>query len=363
MKKPASRFAWNRPEILLGLIMILILPASRLFADDLFLGGGRFRVASTWRTPDGRTGQGHGVSLSSDSGYFWFFSSSNVEMVVKVLDACALPSQRFWFFAAGLTNVEVEIEVEDVFAGAARRYTNPAGRAFVPIQDTNAFATCSIERTCGQGSAAEIAATPRADASLEAMGLFLSPGITVRQETYDRLVADTGAIETLYPQLSSANFLPRFDPGSLIVGLTPMAAAAARTGGYHEWDCLSHWYGVNSTEVFPDLDFAVLRFRGRFRTDRFIPDYEAVPGISSAEVNSLSLPPLPIDRLCVAVDGKVFHYFYELRTSQPVSTWHFITATPGVQPTLSHRLDGPWPQPLPDWLASFSDCLQKNSAE
>ena len=29
-----------------------------------------------------------GVPLTSDSGYFWFFDADNIELVVKVLDAC-----------------------------------------------------------------------------------------------------------------------------------------------------------------------------------------------------------------------------------------------------------------------------------
>ncbi len=81
------------------------------------------------------------VGLTGDTGYFWFFGSNNVELVVKVLDACGL-SQKYWVFAGGLTNVNVVITVRDTRTGVVKTYTNPINTAFMPIQDTGAFATC-----------------------------------------------------------------------------------------------------------------------------------------------------------------------------------------------------------------------------
>jgi hypothetical protein len=102
------------------------------------LNDGRFRVAATWSKPDGTSGQGHAVSLTGDTGYFWFFDSSNVEAIVKVLEACGVNSHR-WVFASGLTNVQVTLAVTDIVAGTTNTYTNPQATAFKPIQDTAAF--------------------------------------------------------------------------------------------------------------------------------------------------------------------------------------------------------------------------------
>jgi hypothetical protein len=107
----------------------------------LCLGDGRFRVEVDWRTPQGAIGKGMPVQLTADTGYFWFFSPSNVEMVLKVLDACE-GFDRFWVFAGGLTNVEVDVTVTDTETGAVRHYENPLRSPFQPIQDTGAFATC-----------------------------------------------------------------------------------------------------------------------------------------------------------------------------------------------------------------------------
>jgi hypothetical protein len=82
------------------------------------------------------------VPLTADTGYFWFFIQENVELVIKVLDACATPFDSFWVFAAGLTDVEVELTVEDTTAAVVQHYVNPLGQPFQPIQDTAAFGTC-----------------------------------------------------------------------------------------------------------------------------------------------------------------------------------------------------------------------------
>jgi hypothetical protein len=105
------------------------------------LNGGRFRVEASYRTSQGQSGQAHAVQLTEDSGYLWFFNQANIEAVVKVLDACAV-NNRYWVFAGGLTNVEVQLIVTDTETGIQKRYTNPINTAFQPIQDTNALATC-----------------------------------------------------------------------------------------------------------------------------------------------------------------------------------------------------------------------------
>jgi hypothetical protein len=110
-------------------------------AGTLCLRDGRYQVSATWRTASGASGEAHVVRLTNESGYLWFFADTNVEAIVKVLDGCAL-NNRFWVFAAGLTDVRVEIRVVDTTTGIEKTYVNQQGKAFAPIQDTSAFATC-----------------------------------------------------------------------------------------------------------------------------------------------------------------------------------------------------------------------------
>lgn len=46
----------------------------------------RFDISVNWRDPQGNTGFGRAIPLTSDTGYFWFFNEANIEMVIKVLN-------------------------------------------------------------------------------------------------------------------------------------------------------------------------------------------------------------------------------------------------------------------------------------
>jgi hypothetical protein len=106
----------------------------------LCLNGGRFQVEARW-TANGSSDAAHAVPMTTDTGYFWFFADTNVEMVIKVLNACGF-NQRYWVYAGGLTSVKVHLTVTDTQTGAVKTYDNPQGTAFRPIQDSSAFATC-----------------------------------------------------------------------------------------------------------------------------------------------------------------------------------------------------------------------------
>src|SRR5215210_691297 len=108
---------------------------------NLCLNEERFKVNVSFKTSQGQTGSGQAVQLTSDTGYFWFFDPSNVEVTIKVLNGCGF-NQRYWVFLSGLTNVEVTVTVTDVVTGAAKTYTNPQGRTFRTVLDTSAFASC-----------------------------------------------------------------------------------------------------------------------------------------------------------------------------------------------------------------------------
>jgi hypothetical protein len=119
-------------------------PPSTCTPNDgtLCLERGRFRVRARWTTRQGATGAGHAVSLTGDSGHFWFFDPANVEIVLKVKNACGAPFNHYWFFAAGLTDVDTVIEVADTKTGRVLTYHNPQARPFPAVQDTDAFPTC-----------------------------------------------------------------------------------------------------------------------------------------------------------------------------------------------------------------------------
>jgi PKD repeat protein len=117
------------------------MPCNPAVSGNLCLDSNRFQVSINWTKPDGSKGSGTAVSLTDDSGYFWFFDNTNIETVVKVLNGCSIGG-HYWVFAAGLTNVEATLTVLDTKNAVSKSYTNPQSTAFAPIQDTSAFSTC-----------------------------------------------------------------------------------------------------------------------------------------------------------------------------------------------------------------------------
>src|SRR5215467_13293343 len=111
------------------------------------LSGQRFAVEVAWKDFQGKAGQGQGVTLTPDTGYFWFFTDNNIELVVKVLDARAF-NNKFWVFFGALSNVEYTLKVTDTVTGAVKEYQNPSGQ-FASVGDTAAFpgATTGVAST------------------------------------------------------------------------------------------------------------------------------------------------------------------------------------------------------------------------
>lgn len=106
-------------------------------ATSLCLSNSRVRVELTWRDFSGHTGVGHAVALSGDTGYFWFTSAANVEVVTKVLDARGVNGQ-YWFFYGALSNVEYTLTITDVATGRRKSYINPMNK-FGSLGDTAAL--------------------------------------------------------------------------------------------------------------------------------------------------------------------------------------------------------------------------------
>jgi hypothetical protein len=119
-------------------------PPAGAFGGDpnTLLLQGRFEVEVEWSHGDQR-GPARVVPFgSADSGLFYFFSENNWEMLVKVLDGCAI-NQHYWVLAAATTDVGFRLEVRDLAAGGAPRvYSHPEGTAAPAIVDSQALGGC-----------------------------------------------------------------------------------------------------------------------------------------------------------------------------------------------------------------------------
>lgn len=101
--------------------------------------GNRFQVSVIFSAPSLgiSNAPAQAVTLTGDTGYFWFFSSNNVELVIKVVDGRAF-NGFFWVFEGALTDVEYTITVVDTVTGTIKTYHNSAGH-LGSFADTAAF--------------------------------------------------------------------------------------------------------------------------------------------------------------------------------------------------------------------------------
>ncbi len=132
--------------------------AARCGEDDVVCLG-RFQVEAEWTAHDGVAGRGVAERLTRDTGDFWFFSRENIELIVKVLDGCAINGHR-WVGIAGLTDVGVTATVRDLQVGTVRSWTSEVGGLFEPVLDTSAF-VCEPASDALLGGGVVLSGAPR----------------------------------------------------------------------------------------------------------------------------------------------------------------------------------------------------------
>jgi hypothetical protein len=90
----------------------------------------------------GAEADAHAIDLTcagvTQGGNFAFFQDTNPEVIVKVLNACAI-NNTYWVFISAATNVGFTVVVRDTVTGAVVTYSNPDQHAATPVQDTAAL--------------------------------------------------------------------------------------------------------------------------------------------------------------------------------------------------------------------------------
>jgi hypothetical protein len=103
-------------------------------------GDDRFIVRARYATTQGGGLQGDGAAIQLDGlgvdrgGLFWFFSADNPELLVKILDRCAMGGFKWVFISAG-TNVGVNLLISDTHTGSVVLFHNPDLGPFPAIQN------------------------------------------------------------------------------------------------------------------------------------------------------------------------------------------------------------------------------------
>jgi hypothetical protein len=255
------------------------------------------------------------------------------------------------------------VRVRDTWSSEVRTYRNPAGRPFPPLQDTSAFATCDAVRACGQGIAADVAATPRADRELEHLAVVMEGGVAASHAAYDRVVAEVTAIRAQHPALAGTEYIPHHRPHSLIMTFDPPTFAAIEAGTYHGWDCLNAWYGGTPDPV-SIISGAILHFDGVYETERLLADYLRLPGAVSGDLDIVGFfGPFVPSVLCGLREGEAHLYFFDQRAGDG-AIWHLRSAAPGASPELVQVFDPRSAAPLlPAWYPLYQRCLAEYTPE
>jgi streptogramin lyase len=113
-------------------------PAGTCLPGEQTLCLGIFRITAAWEG-SGQSGAGKPVSITPNTGAFWFFDASNVEVFVKILDFCP-NTGSFGIYVNGLTHLGVTVTVTDTQSGTSKNYVNPDGAPFSLIFDGSTFA-------------------------------------------------------------------------------------------------------------------------------------------------------------------------------------------------------------------------------
>lgn len=110
-------------------------------AETVCLQDSRYQVAVEWQHPDGALHAANVVHAgTNDSGLFSFHDRDNWEMLVKVLNGCAINGHH-WVYAASATDLGYAMRVTDTATGEMREFTNESGQVASAVLDAEAFST------------------------------------------------------------------------------------------------------------------------------------------------------------------------------------------------------------------------------
>ena len=99
---------------------------------------------------------------SRASGLLYFFDRDNVEVLVKVLDGCAINGHR-WVFIAPVTTLAFHLEIVERSTGNVFTHRNPRSVTAATVSDTTAFA-CDPAAAATAGTGLTVGAAGGADA-------------------------------------------------------------------------------------------------------------------------------------------------------------------------------------------------------
>jgi hypothetical protein len=110
--------------------------------SSLCLHHGRFLAEVSFKEAPERVARASvAAPRTRDSGLFWFYEPTNWELLVKVLDGCAV-NGHYWVFASASTSLEYRLTVTDLETQTTVQYRHLVGEPLESVADVEALPTC-----------------------------------------------------------------------------------------------------------------------------------------------------------------------------------------------------------------------------
>lgn len=209
----------------------------------------------------------------------------------------------------------------------------------------------------GQGTQADLDATPRARPDLEQLAISLDGGFTADAATYGRLLADTDAMGGLQASVDGIGYRAGYPGDRLLLGADATTLSAMQGGTYADWDCPNDWYGLNDTEFHSS--FVLLEFPGTFDIEGLATEYAALPGVQYAEPDYL-IGDGP--SFCVTRDASTWHYVFDDASGDcPAGCIdhvyrYFVSEADGTVTYMGSWSNSAPASTRPSWVTQYASC-------
>lgn len=138
---PLTAGTWNI-DVVDGLGYLQARHQLEILPNPVLLQNGRFQVDLVWFNNLAADDAFPATPPTEDSALYAFFTPGNWEVMLKVLDGCAI-NGFYWVFTAANTNQGYDVLVTDTETGQEWTYHNPLGTTAPAVTDTSAF-PCGI---------------------------------------------------------------------------------------------------------------------------------------------------------------------------------------------------------------------------
>jgi hypothetical protein len=210
-----------------------------------------------------------------------------------------------------------------------------------------------------QATPAELAKTPRQNATAELLAIETAATFVADDALYDRLIAELSQIYIVDPSVSAISAFSPENNGSLIVRFDDTAWSEYQVGSYHAWDCPNQAYGASVQGGLESIHGAGVDFGGkRLNTTLAAKEYSALSGIANAGPNSLLGDASDV---CLEIQGDTHYFIFDTAGGDcPAGcTEHYysaFSAAPGPVVQALGKYDSAQDPVAPAWYDDLADC-------